>query len=125
MTNPNFVLLYVENPTASAAFYENLLGRKPVEASEGFAMFVLENGFKLGLWLSSDVEPKVEGSGARSELVLQVADDATVDSTFGAWTKKGLRMAQRPTKMDFGYTFVALDPDAHRLRVYALADSPV
>jgi hypothetical protein len=24
--------------------------------------------------------------------------------------------------MDFGYTFVALDPDGHRLRVYAPAE---
>jgi hypothetical protein len=26
-----------------------------------------------------------------------------------------------PTKMDFGTTFVALDPDGHRLRVFAPA----
>ena len=24
-----------------------------------------------------------------------------------------------PTAMDFGFTFVALDPDGHRLRVFA------
>lgn len=124
MNPPNFVLLYVQNPSASAAFYERLLGKKPVEASPAFAMFVLENGFKLGLWLKDEVEPKVDGAGASNELVFQVADDAAVDSTFGAWTKTGLRVAQRPTKMDFGYTFVALDPDAHRLRVYALGDRP-
>jgi hypothetical protein len=28
-------------------------------------------------------------------------------------------MAQTPTEMDFGTTFVALDPDGHRLRVFA------
>jgi len=85
----------------------------------------MENGFKLGLWLKSEVDPKVVGQGATNELVFQLADDATVDATFSEWSQKGLTMAQRPTKMDFGYTFVALDPDGHRLRAYALAPQPV
>ena len=38
MTDPNFVLMYVDQPLKSAAFYEELLGSKPVEASPGFAM---------------------------------------------------------------------------------------
>jgi hypothetical protein len=33
--------------------------------------------------------------------------------------KRGLPIAQAPTAMDFGPTFVALDPDGHRLRVFA------
>jgi catechol 2,3-dioxygenase-like lactoylglutathione lyase family enzyme len=125
MTDPNFVLMYVDQPLKSAAFYEELLGSKPVEASPGFAMFVLKSGLKLGLWLKSEVEPKVTGRGATNELVFQVNDDGAVDATFSAWKTKGLEVAQRPTKMDFGYTFVALDPDGHRLRVYALAENPV
>ena len=36
------------------------------------------------------------------------------------WAKRGLEIIQRPTEMEFGLTFVALDPDGHRLRVYAL-----
>ena len=31
MTEPNFVMLYVENVPASAAFYTGLLDRQPVE----------------------------------------------------------------------------------------------
>ena len=31
----------------------------------------------------------------------------------------GLPIVQKPTAMDFGHTFVALDPDGHRLRVFA------
>ena len=36
-----------------------------------------------------------------------------------AWSQRGLRIAQAPVGMDFGHTFVALDPDGHRLRVFA------
>jgi predicted enzyme related to lactoylglutathione lyase len=31
----------------------------------------------------------------------------------------GVAIAQKPVEMDFGYTFTALDPDGHRLRVFA------
>ena len=40
--NPNYVLLFVDKPAVSAAFYADLLGRAPVEASPTFALFVLE-----------------------------------------------------------------------------------
>ena len=45
----------------------------------------------------------------------------TVTLTRDAWAKLGLKILQEPTKMDFGYTFTAADPDGHRLRVFAAA----
>ena len=39
MPDPNFILLYVDSPAASAGFYADLLGHTPVEASPTFAMF--------------------------------------------------------------------------------------
>jgi predicted enzyme related to lactoylglutathione lyase len=47
---------------------------------------------------------------------------AEVDKTHDAWKEKGLKILQPPTDMDFGRTFVALDPDRHRLRVFFPAD---
>ncbi len=41
MTDPNFILLYVEDATLSANFYLSLLGKEPAEASPTFAMFPL------------------------------------------------------------------------------------
>ena len=55
MPDPNFVLLYVENPSASAGFYAGLLGRDPVEVSPTFAMFALQSGTRLGLWSRATV----------------------------------------------------------------------
>ena len=37
MSHPNFILLYVDSPSASAAFYADLLDAQPVEASPTFA----------------------------------------------------------------------------------------
>ena len=35
------------------------------------------------------------------------------------WQGLGVPVIQAPTEMDFGLTFTALDPDGHRLRVFA------
>jgi hypothetical protein len=40
---------------------------------------------------------------------------------FADWQLRGVSIAQPPTEMDFGLTFVALDPDQHRLRVFVAA----
>lgn len=120
MTDFSFVLLYVENPVASAAFYENLLGRPPVESAPTFAMLPLNKNVMLGLWLRQNVKPGATPPGG-SEIAFTVANADAVRATHEAWCERGLRIAQEPTAMDFGHTFVALDPDGHRLRVFAPA----
>lgn len=47
--SPDFMLLYVNDPAASARFYGDLLGKQPLDASPGFVMFGLGNGMRLGL----------------------------------------------------------------------------
>jgi catechol 2,3-dioxygenase-like lactoylglutathione lyase family enzyme len=118
MTTPNFVILYVDSPEKSGAFYASLLGREPVESSPTFVMFVLDEGFKLGLWSLHTVEPPAAAAGGGGELVLAVDNATAVDATHADWADRGLKILQPPTNLDFGRTFVALDPDNHRLRVY-------
>ncbi len=117
MPDPNFVILYVDNPSASAAFYGDLLGKAPVESSPTFAMFALDSGVMLGLWSRRTVEPAA-ASGGDGEIAFSVADRAAVDATHADWKGRGLPILQSPTEMDFGRTFVAGDPDGHRLRVF-------
>ena len=116
---PNFLLLYVDNPTASSAFYKGLLDREPAEASPTFVMFALDHGLMLGLWARQGVEPAPAGAAGGGEIGIPVAGRAAVDATHAAWQARGIRIAQPPTDMDFGRTFVGLDPDGHRLRVFA------
>jgi len=119
MAHPNFILLYVESPAASAEFYGKLLGLPAIEASPTFAMFALESGIMLGLWSRHTVEPAAMHTGGGTEVAFSVDGNATVDAMFTDWQGRGLPIAQPLTQMDFGYTFVALDPDGHRLRVFA------
>jgi catechol 2,3-dioxygenase-like lactoylglutathione lyase family enzyme len=121
MRHVNFVILYVENLAASAAFYRDLLGRPPVEASATFAMSAMESGVMLGLWSRQAVMPSSSAPAGRGEIAFTVGDGPAVNAVHKEWSGRGLAIAQPPTKMDFGHTFVALDPDGHRLRVFAPA----
>jgi len=113
-----YLLLYVDSPATSANFYSRLLDRPPVELSPTFALFILDSGLKLGLWSRQDVEPATQVAGGGGELALAVTDNQTVDRLHSQWAESGVSIAQDPTSLDFGYTFVALDPDGHRLRVF-------
>ena len=120
MTSPNFILAYVADAPKSAALYEKLLDAKPVEASPNWAMFAFPNGLALGLWSRDEVEPRATLPGG-SEIGFPVESDAAVQTTRDAWARLGLKILQEPTRMDFGLTFTAADPDGHRLRVFAPA----
>ncbi len=119
MPDPNLMLLYVEKPKASRAFYADLLDRQPVAESENFAAFALQSGLMLGLWARDKVQPPAPPLGIGSEVVFPVASAAAVDALCADWRQRGLPIALEPTELDFGRTFVALDPDGHRLRVFA------
>ena len=75
----------------------------------------------LGLWSRHGVEPAPSAAGGGSEIGIAVDNPAAVDATCAAWKARGVSIAQEPTEMDFGRTFVGLDPDGHRLRVFAPA----
>ncbi|MEP6840105.1 MAG: VOC family protein [Bradyrhizobium sp.] len=119
MPNFSFVLLYVDNPQASAGFYAGLLGHPIIETSPTFAMLPLTDGVMLGLWSRTSVEPAAIAQAGASEVAFTVEDAAAVKTTCEDWKQRGLNVIQEPVRMDFGITFVALDPDGHRLRVFA------
>lgn len=123
MTETNTLLFYVADPVVSGRFYAGLLGREPVEVSPTFVLVVLPSGLALGLWKATGVEPAPTAAGGGGELGFKVARAGDVDVTHAAWTARGATIALPPTDLDFGRSFVALDPDGHRLRVYALADA--
>jgi predicted enzyme related to lactoylglutathione lyase len=82
-------------------------------------MLPLREGLMLGLWSRHTVEPKSVAAPGASEIAFTVADASAVRAKHIDWAKRGLTIAQEPTAMDFGMTFVGLDPDGHRLRVFA------
>lgn len=118
ISHPNFALLYVDDALISARFYADILEIEPVEAQATFALFALRSGLMLGLWAKSGVLPAVTATSGASELAIALKSAQEFEHLYQDWQARGVVIAQVPTAMDFGLTFVALDPDGHRLRVF-------
>lgn len=125
MFKPSTLLQYVRDVAASATFYSGILGKPPVEQSPGFALFLLGDGAALGLWQRDDVQPSVSAEGGAAELAMVVANPDEVRQLHDAWRALGVQIAQTPVTLEFGHTFVGVDPDGHRLRVYSRAEGMI
>lgn len=112
-----FTLLFVTNPQKSSLFYQEILELQPIEESPTFVMFALKNGVMLGLWSKYTAEPRVDAPAGAFEICFPAEN---VDALYEEWGRNHVTVAQKPTDMDFGRTFVVLDPDGHRIRVYKL-----
>lgn len=121
MPQPDYMLLYVDDALASARFYEGLLDTKPVEAAPTFVLFVLASGIKLGLWTRATVQPAPSAASGSAELGFSLPSIDAVRAAYDTCRQRQRPIAQEPTEMDFGTTFVTLDPDGHRLRFFAPA----
>ena len=121
MALPYFILLYVDDPQASADFYSRLLDRQPLNSSPNFVMFELAPGLRLGLWARRDVKPAPGSAADTGEFAMAVATKDEVEALWADRKRKGAAILQEPVTMDFGRTFLAADPDGHRLRVFCPA----
>lgn len=117
MLNPNLVLFYVKNPLESASFYEKIFEQPPVAAFPTYVAFALSTGFTFSLWSTEAKDFVSDGTGNRSELAFMVSDEDEVRRLREHWGKLGIAIEQDLHEAVFGLTFVALDPDGHRIRV--------
>lgn len=120
---PNVIVLYVDDLAITSQFYQNLLGIKPEEASPTFHSFTLQNGMSLALKAKYSVMPPTEEKRGNGELAFTLDSNQKVDELFAVWQAKEISIISPPTQVPFGYTFVAIDPDGHRLRVAYLEKS--
>jgi catechol 2,3-dioxygenase-like lactoylglutathione lyase family enzyme len=120
MPELTYILLYVRDPAASAAFYSRLLRREAaLDRLPTFADLEIRDGAKLGFWSETAVKPPAQAVAGGSELMVKVEDVQALMAAYEDCTGRGVQIAQGPTDMNFGRTFVVLDPDGHKLRLYA------
>lgn len=117
---PNVIVLYVDDLERTSQFYQDLLGIKAEEASPTFHSFTLSNGMSLALKAKHSVVPPTEVKSGNGELAFTLDSNQKVDELFSAWQAQEITIIFPPTQVPFGYTFVAIDPDGHRLRVASL-----
>ena len=117
MNHPNLLILYVADTARSRAFYEQLLEKAPTSNFPSFVSFELANQLHLGLWSEQAPNFNSAGTGQRMEVGYLVETETLVDATYQRWQALGITIEQPLARAVFGLTFVALDPDGHRLRV--------
>jgi len=121
MLKLDMILLYVADAQKSADFYQTLLDQAPIHTDPTFAMFMLADGLRLGLWKRDTVKPPVEAATAgTSEIAFAVADTSALNALHAQWVAKGVTIIQPVVELDFGPTFTAADPDGHRIRASAM-----
>lgn len=117
MLSPNLLLFYVKNPIESQSFYEKIFEQRPVVAFQSYVAFTFPNGFTFSLWSTEAKNFISAGSGHRSEMAFMVSNEGEVRRLRDQWGKLGVAIEQDLHEAVFGLTFVALDPDGHRIRV--------
>lgn len=116
---PNLLVLYVSNISISTDFYTNILRRQPVEQYAEFSVFQLNEHMLLGLQTIQGIEPSPNGQCGGFEICLSDVSIDEVKAIYQQWLLLKVPILLKPTYLEFGYTFVGLDPDNNRLRVCA------
>ena len=119
MFKPNSIILYVSDVEKSTRFYTRLLNAEPVEQYSEFSVFALSDDMILGLQAKSGIDPAPQPHIGGTEICMSDISNREVDEIFRKWSELDPKIIMKPAILDFGYTFVATDPDGHRLRVCA------
>lgn len=116
MPSPTQIILYVSNPERSALFYQQVLEKDYRTLSPHFVVFEIQEGFQLGLYRRSKVDPPAP-EGISGELCFICDTKAALEALHDAWCSKGVNIILPPTLMYFGgVNFIATDADGNRLR---------
>lgn len=125
MFKPNSIIIYVDNVSLSTEFYKKILKSSPLETYEEFSVFSLGADFILGIQAKAGIDPKPQPQFGGFEICMSDVTKSEVDVVYQEWKKLGVAFELEPTNLEFGYTFVAVDPDGHRLRVCATDTSNI
>lgn len=111
-------VLYVEDIETSKAFYSYVFDCEGHVLSPTFVSFTLNIGINIELKQLAQADQISKVTGGGTELSLIVKDSETLHHLFNQWQSKSVEFLQTPTKVVFGLSAVAVDPDGHRIRLF-------
>jgi len=112
-------VLYVTDINKSKNFYADMFECTPNVFSPTFVALDFAENVTITLKQRQALTPASEVTGGGTELSMPVANKDELEELYRAWVAKGVCFAQQPEDSVFGVNFVALDPDNHRIRVFA------
>ncbi|CAM3772414.1 VOC family protein [Vibrio aquimaris] len=110
-------VLYVEDIQVSQGFYTKVLGCESRTLSPTCMEIKFANDTTLLLKQNSNLVPTSCITGGGTELSILVEDQTKLESLYQNWKNQSVDFAQEPKELSYGVSFVALDPDEHRIRV--------
>lgn len=113
------IVLYVEDIKTSTEFYTKLFSCEAKALSPTFISINLGSGPLLELKQRAETLPPSEITGGGTELSIAVSNKECLMAVYEAWVANGVECLQPPTDLVFGTTFVVLDPDKHRVRIFS------
>ncbi|NAZ53689.1 glyoxalase [Vibrio toranzoniae] len=112
-------VLYVADIHRSMDFYAKAFDCKPKLLSPTFAALDFADNVKITLKQADFLTPASTVKGGGTEISMPLADKETLENLYEAWTEKGIQFEQAPKESVYGINFVAVDPDGHRIRIFA------
>lgn len=112
-------VLYVTDVSKSKHFYASIFECEPNVLSPTFVALDFADNVTITLKQRDALTPKSTITGGGTELSMPVTDKSTLDELYQSWIEKGVEFVQHPESSVFGVNFVAVDPDGHRIRVFA------
>jgi len=113
------IVLYVEDVKTSTEFYTKLFSCKAKALSPTFVTINLASGPLLELKQRAETLPPYEVTGGGTELSIAASSKESLMKIYATWSANGVVCLQPPNELVFGTTFVVLDPDKHRIRVFS------
>ncbi|MCH9691691.1 MAG: VOC family protein [Gammaproteobacteria bacterium] len=114
----NSFVLYVQDIARSKKFYSQILECEIQELSPSFLSIPLGDS-TITLKQFDQVSPPANTTGGGTELSLLTKDADALNQLFKRWKTMGVKIIQEPIEQIFGQTFVAADPDGHRIRLFS------
>lgn len=113
------IVLYVESVQLSMVFYKKVFECEPKLLSPTFVVVEFAENVKITLKQTDALTPSSSVRGGGTELSIPTINRTELDTLFEKWQALGVNFAQEREESVYGINFVALDPDGHRLRVFA------
>ena len=112
-------VLYVTDIHSSMDFYSKAFDCKPTLLSPTFAAITFGSNVKITLKQSDALTLTSKVTGGGTELSIAMTDKQALENLYKEWRAKGIQFEQTPEESVFGINFVAIDPDSHRIRIFA------
>ncbi|MDP4486851.1 glyoxalase [Pseudoalteromonas piscicida] len=118
MVTVDSLVLYVSNIKLSEAFYRQLFQCETVKLSPTFVSMKCANNISIALKQNTALTPPSRITGGGTEISIVQPSQEAFFALYDTWKLLDIKFAQVPQAEVYGASFVVLDPDKHRIRVF-------